>query len=186
MNNTMGNMGMGNGANKTVNPASLVQMGVTQLQGMAPKKVINIQGTEYILCKDASDSTTAFPHNRVNFQFGDCVKVEREGFEVYFCYLHGIIHPLPNSLEKSVNVYYTGFHKNQIDMRFISPNDIARMNVYKADTTNWASEFALQILGREDKPTETRDPISPFPEWVGGSHETSGLVIGEIPENNGD
>lgn len=41
-----------------------IQTGISQPPGMTPKKVISMFGQEYILCKDAADSTVAFPHSR--------------------------------------------------------------------------------------------------------------------------
>lgn len=81
---------------------------------------------------------------------------------MYFCYIHGIIQPLPNSLEKPVDVYYVGFHKNYVDMRFITPADVARMHVYKCDTIDWASNFAKHMLGVAADIEPERDPISPW------------------------
>lgn len=141
-----------------------IQTGISQPPKLAPKKVINLFGQEYILCKDATDSTTAFPHNRVKIQNGDCVPIKENNIDVFFCYIHGTIQPLPNSLEKPVEVYYVGFHKNFVDMRFITPADVARMHVYKCDTVDWATNFARNILGVTQESEEQRDPISPFPE----------------------
>lgn len=143
---------------------STIQTGISQPPGMAPKKVISMFGQEYILCKDAADSTTAFPHNRVKIQNGDCVPIKEGNLQVYFCYIHGIIQPLPNSLEKPVDVYYVGFHKNYVDMRFITPADVARMHVYKCDTIDWASNFAKHMLGVAADIEPERDPISPWPD----------------------
>lgn len=141
-----------------------IQTGISQPPGMTPKKVINMFGQEYILCKDAADSTISFPHNRVKIQNGDCVPIKEGNIQVYFCYIHGIIQPLPNSLEKPVDVYYVGFHKNYVDMRFITPADVARMHVYKCDSIDWASNFAKHILGVASDADAERDPISPWPD----------------------
>lgn len=143
---------------------TILNAGISQPSGLQPKKVINIFGQEYVLCKDASDSTTSFPHNRVKIQNGDCIHVKDNSLDVYFCYIHGIIYPLPNSLEKPVDVYYVGFHKKYVDMRFITPQDVARMHIYKSDSSNWGLSFARNMLGFESDDVDTRDPISPFPE----------------------
>lgn len=37
-------------------------MGVTQFNGMKPKSSISVGGVEWALRRDATDSTTAFPH----------------------------------------------------------------------------------------------------------------------------
>lgn len=139
------------------------QSGISQPPGLHPKKIIKIFGQEYILCKDASDPTTAFPHNRVKIQDGDCVHIKDSDIDVYFCYLHGIIQPLPNSLEKPVNVYYTGFHDHMIDLRYITPADVSRMHVYKVESTDWASQFVRSMLGAPSTSEQERTPISPFP-----------------------
>ena len=141
-----------------------LQTGISQPPGIAPKKVITLFGQDYILCKDAADSTIAFPHNRVKIQNGDCVPIKEGNIQVYFCYIHGIIQPLPNSLEKPVDVYYVGFHKNYVDMRFITPADVARMHVYKCDTIDWASNFAKHMLGVASDNEAEREPISPWPD----------------------
>ena len=141
-----------------------IQTGISQPPGMTPKKVISMFGQEYVLCKDAADSTVAFPHNRVKIQNGDCVPIKEGNLQVYFCYIHGVIQPLPNSLEKPVDVYYVGFHKNYVDMRFITPADVARMHVYKCDTIDWASNFAKHMLGVASEAEPERDPISPWPD----------------------
>lgn len=141
-----------------------IQTGISQPPGMTPKKVISMFGQEYILCKDAADSTVAFPHSRVKIQNGDCVPIKEGNLQVYFCYIHGVIQPLPNSLEKPVDVYYVGFHKNYVDMRFITPADVARMHVYKCDTIDWASNFAKYMLGVATEAEPERDPISPWPD----------------------
>ena len=142
---------------------SQFQSGISQPPGMHPKKVIKIYGQEYVLCKDASDPTTAFPHNRVKIQDGDCIHLKDQDIDVYFCYLHRIIQPLPNSLEKPVNVYYTGFHDHMIDLRYITPHDISRLHIYKVDSTDWATEFVRSMLGAPTSTETERSPISPFP-----------------------
>lgn len=139
------------------------QSGISQPPGLHPKKIIKIYGQEYVLCKDAADPTTSFPHNRVKIQEGDCVHVKDADIDVYFCYLHGIIQPLPNSLEKPVNVYYTGFHDHMIDLRYITPADVSRMHVYKVESAEWATEFVRNMLGAPSTTQPDREPISPFP-----------------------
>ena len=141
----------------------LKMQGITQPTSQnAPKKLIKMFGTELVLCKDASDSTTSFPHERVQILGGDCVHIEEGNYNVYFCYLRGIIQPLPNSLEKPITVYYVGFHKNYVDMRFLTPQDISRMHIYKQTTENWAQTFARNLLNINTDEME-REPISPFP-----------------------
>ena len=139
------------------------QSGISQPPGLHPKKIIKIYGQEYVLCKDAADPTTSFPHNRVKIQEGDCIHVKDADIDVYFCYLHGIIQPLPNSLEKPVNVYYTGFHDHMIDLRYITPADVSRMHVYKVESNEWATEFVRNMLGAPSTTQPDREPISPFP-----------------------
>ena len=163
------------------------QSGITQPPGLHPKKVIKIYGQEYVLCKDAADPTTQFPHNRVKIQEGEkkgqevdakavlgyvgyedetaqpFAKGESVDIDVYFCYLHGVIQPLPNSLEKPVNVYYTGFHDHMIDLRYITPADVSRMHVYKVESNEWATEFVRSMLGAASTTQTDREPISPFP-----------------------
>lgn len=63
-----------------------------------------------------------------------------------------------------MDVYYVGFHKNYVDMRFITPADVARMHVYKCDTIDWASNFAKHMLGVATEAEPERDPISPWPD----------------------
>lgn len=157
------------------------QTGITQPPGLHPKKIIKIFGKEYILCKDASDSTTSFPHNRVKIQDGDCIHVKDADIDVYFCYLHGIIQPLPNSLEVPVTVIYTGFHDHQIDLRYITPADVARMHVYKLDSTEWATEFVRNMLGAPSTSQQDRDPISPFPPGFMNNVQSEQNTINEKP-----
>lgn len=158
----LGSPVLGNSIGNTL--GNTIQTGISQPPDMTPKKVISMFGQEYILCKDAADSTTAFPHGRVKIQNGDCVPINEGNIQVYFCYIHGIIQPLPNSLEKPVDVYYVGFHKNYVDMRFITPADVSRMHIYKCDTVEWASTFAKHLLGVTPESDHERDPISPWPQ----------------------
>lgn len=167
-----------------------IQTGISQPPGMTPKKVITMFGQEYILCKDAADSTISFPHNRVKIQNGDCVPIKEGNIQVYFCYIHGVIQPLPNSLEKPVDVYYVGFHKNYVDMRFITPADVSRMHVYKCDSIDWASNFAKHILGVASDADSERDPISPWPDELLQSQTNTNLnkefKSGSSINNNSD
>lgn len=168
---------------QTPQAPSIVAAGISQPNGLSPKKVISIFGQDYVLCKDAADSTTAFPHQRVKIQNGDCIQIKDNNLDVYFCYIHGVIHPLPNSLEKPVDVYYVGFHKKYIDMRFITPSDVARMHIYKAESSNWAGAFARSMLGLTPDNEEQRDPISPFPEELMNIQKSKAFV-GPIAPNN--
>lgn len=145
---------------------SPIPAGISQPNGFSPKKVIQIYGQEYVLCKDATDSTTSFPHQRVKILNGDCIPIKEGSIDAYFCYINGVIEPLPNSLEKPINVHYIGFHKKYVDMRFITPADIMRMHIYKSDGTNWATSFAKCMLGLNSEENDSREPISPFPEEI--------------------
>lgn len=160
----------------------MMTTGISQPNGFTPKKEFTLFGTKYILCKDASDSTMSFPHNRVKIQSGECIKLPN--IDAYFCYMHGTIPPIPNTLEKNVDVYYVGFHKNFIDMRYLTPTDIARMHIYKSDTTDWASAFASAVLNTnyESEQDMHREPISPWiPEQ---KHDQGGIQLPQ-PETSG-
>lgn len=152
----------------------MINTGISQPSGFTPKKEFTLFGTKYILCKDASDSTTYFPHNRVKIQNGECIKLPN--LDAYFCYMHGVIPPIPNTLEKPVEVYYIGFHKSYVDMRYLTPTDIARMHIYKSDTTDWASAFANAVLntGLETEQNMEREPISP---WIPEAPKHDGIQM---------
>lgn len=140
-------------------------IGVTQFNGMRPRQAITIGGITWTLRRDATDSSTMFPHQKVSWinagsePLGDGT--------VHYCWIMGVIAPTPGTLERPVNVMYVGFHPQRI---MIAPNtvgqaDLDRMHVYVSDSTNFAGEFVGQFLGMQpEKPVAEREAIMPWPQ----------------------
>lgn len=142
-------------------------IGVTQFNGMKPRNVINMGGVEWILKRDATDSSAVFPHQKVNWLNAGCEPLG-DG-RVNYCWIMGVIAPTPNSIERPVNVMYVGFHPQRI---LVAPNavsqaDMDRMHVYVSDSSNFVGEFVGKFLGIEpEKPIEARESISPWPPML--------------------
>lgn len=138
-------------------------MGVTQFNGMKPRSTINIGGVEWSLRRDATDSTTMFPHPKVSWLNAGCEPMGDGRF--HYCWILGVIPPTPGTIERPVNVMYVGFHNFKINVapNSISQADLDRMHVYVSDTSHFAGEFVSKFLGTEPEPVETRENISPWP-----------------------
>lgn len=138
-------------------------IGVTQFNGMSPKSSIYVNGIDWKLRRDATDSTTAFPHQRVNWMNAGCEPMG-EG-TVHYCWIMGVIAPTPGTLEKAISVMYIGFHPQKI---VIAPNtvsqfDLNRMHIYTSDGSGFAFEFVNKFLGVEENNPLNREHIRPWP-----------------------
>lgn len=135
---------------------------MTQVEGRKPKQLINIDGIDYRLRRDAADPTSAFDHNRVFWINAGCTPVAAN---VNFCWILGIVTPTPNSLETPVSVVYAGFHPNKITMnpQSLTQQDLDRMHVYVGDARDFANKFARNFLSMGEPAMDTREPISPYP-----------------------
>lgn len=139
-------------------------IGVTQFNGMRPRNMFTIGGVNWSLRRDATDSSTFFPHHKVNWLNAGCEPIG-DG-SVHYCWIMGVIAPTPGTIERPVNVMYIGFHPQKI---IISPNsitqsDLDRMHVYVSDSAGFVSEFVGKFLGIEsDQPATERESISPWP-----------------------
>lgn len=142
-------------------------MGVTQFNGMKPKSSISVGGVEWALRRDATDSTTAFPHQKVSWLNAGCEPMA-DG-RVHYCWIMGVIPPTPGTIERPVNVMYVGFHQFKITIapNSISQSDLDRMHVYVSDNSDFAGEFVNKFLGLEPaQPVESRESISPWPPTI--------------------
>lgn len=139
-------------------------IGVTQFGGMKPRNVISIGGVNWSLRRDATDSSTAFPHQKVNWLNAGCEPLG-DG-QVNYCWIMGVIAPTPGTIERPVNVMYIGFHPQRIMIapNSVSVSDLDRMHVYISDSSNFVGEFVGQFLGiQPEKPATERESISPWP-----------------------
>lgn len=141
-------------------------LGVSQIREVETKQVIKIGNDEWRLKRDASDPSTTFAHDRVNWIEQGCDKVFNQPF--YACWIRGIILPSPGSLEKSQHVMYVGFHSNKIDMppAYLTVNDLKCMHVYTKSEVNFPSLFINSFLGIEAVEDSTREPISAMPPKI--------------------
>lgn len=141
-------------------------MPVTQIQGQKAKQCIVINGIEWHLKKDATDSTVIFPFERMNWVNAGCHKINDR---VYCCWILGIIPPTPNSLEKPTSVFTLGFNSTYVPMSpgFITRDDMNRMHYYVSDYGDFVTKFVSQFLGLESPETQGKRPaMSPFPDIV--------------------
>lgn len=148
---------------QNVNPG----MGVTQFNGMKPKNSINMGGVEWTLRRDATDSTTVFPHQKVSWLNAGCEPMV-DG-RVHYCWIIGVIPPTPGTIERPVNVMYVGFHQFKITIapNSISQADLDRMHVYVSDSADFAGDFVNKFLGLEpEQPVAQRESISPWPPMI--------------------
>ncbi|AWY07194.1 hypothetical protein [Aeromonas phage SD04] len=142
-------------------------MGVTQFNGMKPKNSINMGGVDWTLRRDATDSTTMFPHQKVSWLNAGCEPMG-DG-RVHYCWIMGVIPPTPGTIERPVNVMYVGFHQFKITIapNSISQSDLDRMHVYVSDGTDFAGDFINKFLGMQpEQPVEAREHISPWPPMI--------------------
>lgn len=138
-------------------------LGVSQIREVETKPVIRIGGNEWKLKRDASDSTSLFPHERVNWIEAGCHKVFNQPF--YACWIRGVILPAPNSLEQSQYVMYVGFHSKQISMSpaHLTVDDLKCMHIYSRAEPHFSEEFVNSFLGIEAADDVERETISPQP-----------------------
>ncbi|UCS82831.1 hypothetical protein vBYenSP400_41 [Yersinia phage vB_YenS_P400] len=142
---------------------SIPALGVSQLNEVETKPVIRIGSEEWKLKRDAMDSTSMFPHERVNWILSGCNKVFNQPF--YVCWIKGVILPAPNSLEQAQYVFYIGFHSKQISMSpaHLTVEDLKRMHIYTRAEHHFAEEFTNSFLGIEAADDVEREAISPQP-----------------------
>lgn len=141
-------------------------MGVTQFNGMKPRNSIVMGGVEWSLRRDATDSTTMFPHQKVAWLNAGCEPMA-DG-RVHYCWIMGVIPPTPGTIERPINVMYVGFHQFKINIapNAIAQTDLDRMHVYVSDSSNFAGEFVEKFLGAQPEPVTTREHISPWPPMI--------------------
>lgn len=147
-------------ANEQATPA----LGVSQVREVEAKQVIRIGNDEWRLKRDASDPSTNFAHERVNWVEQGCHKVFNHPF--YACWIKGVILPAPGSLEKSQYVMYVGFHTQQINMSpaFLTVDDLKCMHIYGRSEPHFPEEFVNSFLGLDpSEEVATREPISAQP-----------------------
>lgn len=142
----------------------MVSAGVTQFDGMTPRPLMQVGGLDWRLRRDATDSSTVFPHNRVSWVNAGCESMG-EG-KAYYCWIMGIIPPNQGTLEKPVSVMYIGFHPQRIAVtpNMVTQADLDRMHVYVSDATLFAANFVNTFLGHEEVKPVTREAISPWPD----------------------
>ncbi|MGL4517994.1 MAG: hypothetical protein ACRCUH_15045 [Shewanella sp.] len=159
----------------------LPALGVSQIREVETKPVIKIGNDEWRLKRDASDPSTTFAHDRVNWIEQGCDKVFNQPF--YACWIKGIILPSPGSLEKTQQVMYVGFHSKQIDMSpaFLTINDLKCMHVYTRSEPNFPSLFINSFLGIDAIDDSAREPISAMPPKT---MMTKKKVIADAETNN--
>jgi hypothetical protein len=118
------------------------------------------------LKRDASDPSTNFAHERVNWIEQGCHKVFNQPF--YACWIKGVVLPAPGSLEKSQYVMYVGFHSKQINMSpaFLTVDDLKCMHIYGRSEPNFPEAFVNSFLGVEPVEEAKREPISSQPPKV--------------------
>lgn len=138
-------------------------LGVSQIKEVDTKQVITIGNDEWRLKRDASDPSTNFAHERVNWVEQGCHKVFNQPF--YACWIKGVILPAPGSLEKSQYVMYVGFHSKQINMSpaFLTIDDLKCMHIYGRSEPGFAETFVNSFLGLEAVEDPKREPISAQP-----------------------
>lgn len=146
---------------------------ITQVQGLKPKDRIEVDGICYELRKNATDPTTSFMHERVQWTGAGCEQISQNP-PIHFCWVTGTVPATAGTLETPANVVYVGFHSQKISMNptSLSPTDRDNMHVYVASASNFANKFAMQYLGVSNGTgkKETRTPIEPFPSGLTQEH----------------
>lgn len=149
-----------------------VGVGVTQVSGLKPKSTVTVRGVDYTLRKDATDSTTVFPYQRMVWLSAGSIPIM--GGKAHACYILGIIPPTPNSLETPVSVFAIGFHQQKLQMHpsMLSDADMSRLHYYASGGQDFAVEFVDRFMGATHNIEEQREPISPFPPEIDLGAET--------------
>lgn len=164
-------------------------VGVTQFNGMTPKKVIRIAGVDWHLRKDATDIAATFPHSEVQWLNVGCEPISLGNGQVHYCWILGVIVPPPGSIKAPINVLYVGFHQHKIMMspNMLTPADQDRMHVYTCDYIDFAGSFIKQFLDITPPAAqeEQREPISPFPPQPAVVPQ-KGKEKGEVSEDDAE
>lgn len=163
---------------------SLPALGVSQIKEVDTKQVITIGGDEWRLKRDASDSSSNFAHERVNWIEQGCHGVFNQPF--YACWIKGVILPAPNSLEKSLYVMYVGFHSKQINMSpaSLTVDDLKCMHIYGRSEPRFPEEFVNSFLGVEMIEEVKREPISAQPPKVKSAPRKNVEVVKDAETDN--
>lgn len=138
-------------------------MAVTQINGQKAKQTIMVNGVEWHLKKDATDPSTVFPYQRMQWINAGCDKVTNN---VYCCWVLGIIPPTMGTLEKPVSVFTLGFNSAFIPMspQTIGQQDMMRMHYYTSEYGDFARQFVTKFLSAEQvKEITERPSMMPFP-----------------------
>lgn len=138
---------------------------VTQINGRRAKEHIVVNGVDWHLKKDATDPSTIFPFERMNWLNAGCDKV---GDNVYCCWILGVIPPTYGTLEKPVSVFTLGFNGTYIPMTpsSLTKQDMLRMHFYTSEYSELARGFINSFLDREtqESATKPRTAMMPFPD----------------------
>lgn len=122
-----------------------------------------VNGVEWHLKKDATDPSTVFPYQRMQWINAGCDKVTNN---VYCCWILGIIPPTMGTLEKPVSVFTLGFNSAFIPMspQTIGQQDMMRMHYYTSEYGDFARQFVTKFLSAEQvKEITERPSMMPFP-----------------------
>lgn len=140
--------------------------GVTQMNNLKARQTITVGGVDWKLRRDATDPSTDFAHNKVNWLNTGCAPI-MEG-RVHVCWIMGVIAPAPGSLQMPVSVMYLGFHQQQILMQpqALSQADLDRMHVYVSSPNDFVAEFTNKFLGKEPEAIGQREHISAWPPGI--------------------
>lgn len=162
--------------------SNMVSAGVTQFNGMVPKTNLQVSGLDWRLRRDATDSSTTFPHQRVHWVNAGCEPFGLDG--IHYCWIMGIIPPNPGTIEKPINVMYIGFHSQKITVtpNMVTEADLDRMHIYVCDASPFALAFVNEFLGYQEVKPTAREAIRPWPST--GSIPTQEITDGLTPENS--
>ena len=140
--------------------------GVTQMNNLKARQSITVGGVEWKLRRDATDPSTDFAHNKVNWLNTGCGPI-MDG-RVHVCWIMGVIAPAPDSLQLPVSVMYIGFHQQRILMQpqALSQADLDRMHVYVSSPTDFVADFTNKFLGKEPEAVGQRETISAWPPGI--------------------
>lgn len=128
-----------------------------------PAKSLTVCGENWELVKSATDSSVAFPFERVDVKDYQVARIDDFNHMLIFT---AYLRPTPQSLEMPQRLAFIGFSARPLNMFEISPNQLRKMHIYKADIKNFANEFATSFLSQGNQHGQAAD-IKPFPEMTG-------------------